>query len=100
MTDSTANVTTLSVEPLLRPFRLDSVKLRNRVDMAPMTRSRSPNKVPGADVAAYYRRRAEGGTALIITERTNPDHPAASGYPDAPDFYGTEDLAGWQRVVE
>ena len=33
-----------------------------------MTRSFSPGGVPAADVAAYYRRRAEGGVGLIITE--------------------------------
>jgi len=68
--------------------------------MAPMTRSHSPGKVPGEDVAAYYRRRAEGGTALIITEGTNPDHSAASGYPDVPGFYGGEGLAGWKCVAD
>ena len=65
-----------------------------------MTRSHSPSKVPGPDVAAYYRRRAEGGIGLIITEGTNPDHPAASGYPDVPGFYGEAGLRGWQRVVD
>ena len=68
--------------------------------MAPMTRSHSPGKVPGPDVAAYYRRRAEGGTGLIITEGTNPDHPAASAYPDVPGFYGESGLAGWKHVVD
>lgn len=91
--------TTLSVEALFRPFPWGKGQLRNRVVMAPMTRGRSPGKVPGPDVAAYYRRRAKGGTALIITEGTNPDHPAASGHPDVPGFYGAEGLLGWRRVV-
>ena len=97
---TSAEKTTVSVEPLFRPFPLGRAKLKNRVVMAPMTRSRSPGKIPGEDVAAYYRRRAEGGTALIITEGTNPDHPAASGYPDVPGFYGEKALAGWKRVVD
>ena len=92
--------TNLSVQPLFQPFQWGSSKLRNRIVMAPMTRSHSPRKVPGPDVAKYYRRRAEGGTALIITEGTNPDHPAASGYPDVPGFYGDEGLAGWKTVVD
>ena len=49
--------------------------------MAPMTRSFSPGGVPGEDVAAYYRRRAEGGVGLIITEGTYPPHPAAGSIP-------------------
>jgi 2,4-dienoyl-CoA reductase-like NADH-dependent reductase (Old Yellow Enzyme family) len=96
----TADTTTLSVEPLFRPFRLGSRELNNRIVMAPMTRSHSPGKVPGSDVATYYRRRAEGGTALIITEGTNPDHPASSGYPNVPGFYGDTGLTGWKRVVD
>ena len=96
----TTGQTNLSVQPLFQPFRWGSRKLRNRIVMAPMTRSHSPGKVPGPDVAKYYRRRAEGGTALIITEGTNPDHPAASGYPDVPGFYGNEGLAGWKTVVD
>ena len=96
-TESAASdITTLSVAPLFRPFPWGSGELHNRVVMAPMTRSHSPVKIPGSDVAAYYRRRAEGGTALIITEGTNPDHPAASGYPDVPGFYGDEGLRGWR----
>jgi 2,4-dienoyl-CoA reductase-like NADH-dependent reductase (Old Yellow Enzyme family) len=40
--------------------------------MAPMRPARSPGGVPGADVAASYRRRAESGVGLIVTERTYP----------------------------
>jgi 2,4-dienoyl-CoA reductase-like NADH-dependent reductase (Old Yellow Enzyme family) len=94
------DTTTLSVQPLFRPLRWGSRDLHNRVVMAPMTRSHSPGKVPGPDVAAYYRRRAEGGTALIITEGVNPDHPAATGHPSVPGLYGDEGLAGWKHVVD
>ena len=97
---STSDKTTRSVEPLFRPFPWGTTQLRNRVAMAPMTRSKSPGKVPGDDVVAYYQRRAEGGTGLIITEGTNPDHPAATAYPDVPAFYGTDALAGWKKIVE
>jgi 2,4-dienoyl-CoA reductase-like NADH-dependent reductase (Old Yellow Enzyme family) len=97
---STIETTTLSVEPLFSPFPWGGRNLRNRIVMAPMTRSQSPGKVPGPDVAAYYRRRAEGGTGLIITEGTNPDHPAASAYPNVPGFYGEEGLVGWKHVAD
>ena len=90
----------VSVAPLFRPFPWGASRLRNRVVMAPMTRSMSPGKVPGDDVAAYYRRRAEGGTGLIITEGTNLDHPASTAYPNVPGFYGEAGLAGWKKVVD
>jgi 2,4-dienoyl-CoA reductase-like NADH-dependent reductase (Old Yellow Enzyme family) len=89
-----------STEPLFRPFQLKRLTLANRIVMAPMTRSHSPNGMPGADVAAYYRRRAEGGVALIITEGTYVEHPVAGFDPNVPHFYGEQALAGWRRVAE
>jgi 2,4-dienoyl-CoA reductase-like NADH-dependent reductase (Old Yellow Enzyme family) len=89
-----------STEALFRPFQLKGLTLQNRIVMAPMTRSHSPQGVPGADVAAYYRRRAEGGVALIITEGTYVDHLAAGFDPNVPRFYGEPALAAWRRVVE
>lgn len=88
------------IDALFTPFHCKSLHLPNRVVMAPMTRNFSPGNVPGEKVAAYYRRRAEGGTGLIITEGTCVGHPAASAYPDVPFFHGEAALAGWRRVVE
>lgn len=88
------------IDALFAPFHCKSLHLPNRVVMAPMTRNFSPGNVPGEKVAAYYRRRAEGGTGLIITEGTCVGHPAASAYPDVPFFHGEAALAGWRRVVE
>jgi 2,4-dienoyl-CoA reductase-like NADH-dependent reductase (Old Yellow Enzyme family) len=89
-----------STEALFRPFQLKGLTLANRIVMAPMTRSLSPEGVPGANVATYYRRRAEGGVALIITEGTMIDHPAAGFNPNVPNFHGEQSLAGWRRVAE
>lgn len=85
---------------LFSPFELGTLTLPNRVVMAPMTRNLSPNNVAGPDVAEYYRRRAAGGTGLIITEGTCVGHKAASGYPDVPFIAGQEALDGWRAVVE
>ena len=90
---------TLSPEPLFTPFISPKLQLKNRFVMAPMTRMRSPNGVPGQDVADYYRRRAENDVALIITEGTVVGHVAASGYPQVPYFHGDAALAGWANVV-
>ena len=86
--------------PLFRSFEVGTLSLKNRVVMAPMTRALSPGGVPGPDVAAYYRRRAEGGVGLIITEGTTIDHPAAAAQPNVPEFHGEAALAGWGKVVE
>ena len=87
-------------DTLFRPVDLGKLSLKNRIVMAPMTRTFSPGNVPNDLVVDYYRRRAEGGVGLIITEGTCIDHPAASGYPNVPSFYGEEALAGWKRVVD
>lgn len=88
------------VDTLFRPVTLGKLSLKNRIAMAPMTRTFSPGNVPSDLVVDYYRRRAEGGVGLIITEGTFVDHPAASGYPNVPAFYGEDALAGWKKVVD
>jgi 2,4-dienoyl-CoA reductase-like NADH-dependent reductase (Old Yellow Enzyme family) len=89
-----------STAELFTPFTLNGLALPNRIVMAPMTRNLSPNGVPGPDVAAYYRRRAEGGIGLIVTEGTTVDHPQAQNVPACPHIYGKESLAAWARVVD
>ena len=89
-----------SPQALFTPFSLKGVTLPNRIVMAPMTRSKSPGGVPGPDVAAYYRRRAEGGVGLIVTEGTYPPDPTAGFDPNVPHLYGEAALNGWRHVVE
>lgn len=55
-------------DTLFQPVDIGSLRLPNRLAMAPMTREFAPGGMPGADVAAYYARRAAGGIGLIITE--------------------------------
>jgi 2,4-dienoyl-CoA reductase-like NADH-dependent reductase (Old Yellow Enzyme family) len=93
------------LEPLFQPLKLRSLELPNRLAMAPMTRCFSPGNTPGEDVAAYYRRRAEGGVSLIVTEGTGIDHPSALGAGSGPEdripvLYGERALAGWRHVVD
>jgi 2,4-dienoyl-CoA reductase-like NADH-dependent reductase (Old Yellow Enzyme family) len=90
--------TSRAIDTLFRPFTMGELHLPNRVVMAPMTRSKSPGGVPGDDVAAYYRRRAENEVGLIITEGTTVDHPVSSMDANVPNFFG-ESLAGWKNVV-
>lgn len=84
---------------LFRPFSLKSLNIKNRIVMAPMTRSFSPNGVPTADVAAYYRKRAEGEVGLILSEGTVIDRVSSSNDANIPHFYGDKALAGWQNVI-
>jgi 2,4-dienoyl-CoA reductase-like NADH-dependent reductase (Old Yellow Enzyme family) len=89
-----------STHALFTPCTINRLVLSNRIVMAPMTRASSPGGVPGADVAAYYRRRAEGGVGLIVTEGAWIPHPSAGFTPRVPRLFGDDALAGWRHVVE
>jgi len=85
---------------LFTPFHGAGLELANRIVMAPMTRRKSPGGVPGEDVAAYYRRRAEGGVGLIITEGTTIGRPAASSDEAIPNIHSPESILGWKHVID
>lgn len=85
--------------PLFRPFKIGSLELSNRIVMAPMTRSFAADGIPGQVQADYYRRRAEGGVGLILSEGTVIDRPASYNQPGIPFFHSEEPLAGWQGVI-
>lgn len=88
-----------AVAPLFQPIRIGELTVHNRVVMAPMTRGFSPGGVPGADVAAYYARRATHGVGLVITEGTVVgDTPNV--VPDGIPFFHGPGLAGWGRVAD
>ncbi|MFT6125434.1 MAG: 2,4-dienoyl-CoA reductase-like NADH-dependent reductase (Old Yellow Enzyme family), partial [Shewanella sp.] len=89
-----------SIDKLFESFSTKSLSLKNKTVMAPMTRAFSPNYIPNKDVAAYYRRRAEGDVGLIITEGTFISHKAANGYENVPAIFGEAALAGWKHVVD
>jgi len=89
-----------NTDALFKAIELGPLKLKNRIVMAPMTRTFSPGGVPNDMVVAYYERRAENEVGLIITEGTTVGHKAAGGYPRVPQMHGEGPLAGWKKVVD
>ncbi len=89
----------MSLDTLFTPFELKSIKSRNRVAMAPMTRSKSPNGKPTEEVAEYYARRAKHNVGLIITEGTVINRPSSRTDPDIPSFY-EESKTDWAHVAK
>ncbi|HTU09626.1 MAG TPA: NADH:flavin oxidoreductase [Allosphingosinicella sp.] len=89
----------MSTEALFTPFKVGALTIPNRICMAPMTRSFSPGGVPDEAVAAYYRRRAEGGVGLIFTEGTGIGRPGAKNKEAQPDFHGAG-LEGWDAAFK
>ncbi len=88
------------LDSLFQPFTLKSLSLKNRIVMAPMTRSFAPGGVPNEAIAAYYRRRAEHEVGLILSEGTVIERPGARNDPGIPFFHGDAALAGWQQVID
>ena len=85
---------------LFEPYKLKNITLRNRVAMAPMTRSQSPGGIPTDNVVEYYKRRAKAEVGLIITEGVEVSHEASSAYPNVPRLDSLEARDGWKKVIE
>jgi len=83
---------------LLDLFQLGSLRLKNRVVMAPMTRSRADvHGVVGELTATYYAQRATAG--LIISEATNISEEAV-GSPMTPGIWNAAQVGAWRHVTE
>jgi N-ethylmaleimide reductase len=82
---------------LFSPYRLGNLSLKNRIVMAPMTRSRAIGNIP-ADIAAfYYAQRANAG--LIITEGTSPS-PNGLGYARIPGLFSDQQVKAWKKITD
>jgi N-ethylmaleimide reductase len=94
VSDSDADTTA----DLFTPVRVGRYLLRNRIAMAPMTRSRAgAGAVPTPLIALHYAQRASAG--LLITEGS-PISPRGVGYPHTPGIYTEAQVAGWRVVTD
>jgi N-ethylmaleimide reductase len=86
-------------EPILTQYSFGSLKLPNRVVMAPMTRGRteSEDRAPGLVEAEYYAQRASAG--LIITGGTYISSQAVGGI-RVPGIYSDRQVEAWKRVTD
>lgn len=87
------------MQSLLTPYN-KNIKLKNRVVMAPMTRSRADNdeKKPTDELQGiYYEQRASAG--LIITEGSQVSERAV-GYINTPGIHTQAQVEGWKRVTK
>lgn len=90
----------MSKQPLLKPYENNNLELRNRVVMAPMTRSRADNEgnVPtDALQGVYYEQRATAG--LIISEGSQISERAV-GYINTPGIHTEEQVEGWKDITK
>ena len=82
---------------LFDPIQLGAVALRNRIVMAPMTRTRaSDGRIPNDLMRQYYSQRA--GAGLILSEATSVS-PQGVGYPNTPGIWSSAQVEGWRKVT-
>ena len=80
------------------PIQFGELQLKNRVVMAPLTRSRATkDRVPTPIMAEYYAQRASAG--LIIAEATVISEQA-NGYEYTPGLFSDEQVEGWKSVTQ
>src|SRR6185295_7086780 len=85
------------VPDLFTTVEVGPLALKNRVAMAPLTRSRAgTGNVPHQLSALYYAQRASAG--LIISEATQVA-PEGQGYISTPGIHSAEQVAGWKCVT-
>lgn len=84
---------------LFDAYKSKNLDFKNRIVMAPMTRSRSDNRENKATelTAKYYQQRATAG--LIITEGIFIS-PEAVGVINVPAIYSPEQIEGWKLTTE
>lgn len=82
---------------LFSEYKLGRITIKNRIVMAPMTRSRAINNIPNEIMAKYYKQRADAG--LLITEGTSPS-PNGLGYARIPGLFNQEQVMGWRKVTD
>jgi len=83
---------------LFEPIELGRLGLRNRIVMAPMTRSRAgAGGEPTELMALYYRQRADAG--MIVTEGIFPSADG-KGYCRTPGLVTRAHVDGWRKLVD
>lgn len=84
---------------LFSRYEIGPYKLKNRMVMAPLTRSRSkqPGNIPTRMNALYYAQRA--GAGLIISEATQISQQG-QGYAWTPGIHTPEQIEGWRLIGE
>ena len=89
----------MTTDALFTPVKLGGISVKNRIVMAPLTRSRADAEgVPSQHAAQYYSERAEGA-GLVIAEATQVSF-GAQGYCRTPGAHTREQMAAWARVVD
>jgi len=99
MTEVQQTNETVDITPLLQPLRVGRLALKNRFVMPGMQRAWCEDGAPTSKMREYYRRRAGGGTALVVCEACAVDHPSAASNPMFARL-GERTEAAWRACIE
>lgn len=86
------------MQKIFSEYNLSGLNLKNRVVMAPMTRSRAANAHSAADeqTALYYQQRV--GAGLIVSEGSQISTQGV-GYLFTPGMHSAEQVQGWKKTT-
>jgi 2,4-dienoyl-CoA reductase-like NADH-dependent reductase (Old Yellow Enzyme family) len=88
------------IEALFDETELNDLTLDNRIGLAPMTRiSATADGHATAEMASYYRKFADGGFSVLITEGIYTDAAYSQGYENQPGLVTEEHVESWRDVT-
>ena len=90
----------MAEKDLFSEFWIKNVQLKNRIGVAPMTRTSSvKDSVPRRDVLDFLVRRAKNDVGLVFTEAVLTDYESAQGYPRQSRMVTQRQIEAWKPVV-
>jgi anthraniloyl-CoA monooxygenase len=88
-----------AIPPMLTPFKLRGVLLKNRIVVSPMAQYSAVDGVAGDYHLVHLGARAMGGAGLVFAEMTCVS-PEARITPACPGLYLPEHTEAWRRIVD
>ncbi|MFN3764470.1 MAG: bifunctional salicylyl-CoA 5-hydroxylase/oxidoreductase [Aliihoeflea sp.] len=85
--------------PMLAPFKLRGMELKNRIVVSPMAQYKAIDGTPTDWHFVHYAERAKGGAGLVYIEMTCVS-PEGRITPGCPGFYKPEHEVAWKRLVD
>lgn len=87
------------VLPMLTPFKVRGVTLKNRIVVSPMAQYSATEGVAGDYHLVHLGARAMGGAGMVFAEMTCVSADARIT-PSCPGMYAPEHTAAWKRIVD
>ena len=88
-----------AIPPMLTPFKLRNVVLKNRIVVSPMAQYSAVDGIAGDYHLVHLGSRAMGGAGLVFAEMTCVS-PEARITPACPGLYSHEQMMAWKRIVD